>query len=83
MDERKHLITLIDLMVGLSENQKRMIEDMSIEQLEEEYVLALQEKNDEMRCAKWWNFFWLCFLCLWRFRSSSQNGYYQFKNNGK
>lgn len=52
MDKRKHLITLIDLMIGLSNSQKQVMKDMSIEQLEEKYVLALQEKNDEMRCAK-------------------------------
>lgn len=49
MDRKEYLINLINMMVGLTDGQKSLMKDMDIDQLEEKYVLALQEKNDEMR----------------------------------
>lgn len=49
MSEREHLISLIDLMCGLSQNEVHAMASMEIKELENKYILLLQEKNDEMR----------------------------------
>ncbi|HHO6498346.1 TPA: hypothetical protein ACU3MI_002604 [Staphylococcus aureus] len=46
--EKEALIDLIDLMVGLTDNERETLLNMDIRKIEFRYKLALTEKTDEM-----------------------------------
>ncbi|EJD5651480.1 TPA: hypothetical protein PEV65_002560 [Staphylococcus aureus] len=46
--EKETLIDLIDLMVGLTDNEREILLNMDMRKIEFRYKLALTEKTDEM-----------------------------------
>ncbi|WP_205347868.1 hypothetical protein [Staphylococcus aureus] len=46
--EKEALIDLINLMVGLTDNERETLLNMDIREIEFRYKLALTEKTDEM-----------------------------------
>ncbi|EHK9596394.1 TPA: hypothetical protein OWW88_002518 [Staphylococcus aureus] len=46
--EKETLIDLIDLMVGLTDNERETLLNMDMRKIEFRYKLALTEKTDEM-----------------------------------
>ncbi|HDF3152219.1 hypothetical protein [Staphylococcus chromogenes] len=45
---KQELITLIDVMEGLTESERKRLEKMEMRKLEMKYLLLLTEKTDEM-----------------------------------
>lgn len=46
--DRKFLLSLIELMINLDNNEKKELNNLSDEDLEKRYNLYLLEKSDEM-----------------------------------
>lgn len=46
---KETLIDLIDLMIGLTDNERETLLNMDISKVEFHYKMALTEKTDEMR----------------------------------
>ncbi|EJG0093186.1 MULTISPECIES: hypothetical protein [Staphylococcaceae] len=46
--EKETLIDLIDLMVGLTDNERETLLNMDMRKIEFRYKMALTEKTDEM-----------------------------------
>ena len=47
--DKYHLISLLEIMSQLSEEEIKRLKDLSYKKVEEKYNLKLLEKNDEMR----------------------------------
>lgn len=45
---KDNLIELIDIMIGLTDNERDMLKKMDKRKVEFRYILALTEKTDEM-----------------------------------
>lgn len=45
---RQELIAIIDVMLGLTQAERKRLEQMEMRKLEMKYLLALTEKTDEM-----------------------------------
>lgn len=45
--EKRDLICLIDMMIGLTDREKEAMESMDIYDLEEKYRLLMKEKSEE------------------------------------
>ncbi|WP_179292379.1 hypothetical protein [Staphylococcus pseudintermedius] len=45
---RQELISIIDVMLGLTQAERERLEEMEMRKLEMKYLLALTEKTDEM-----------------------------------
>ncbi|HHX0046029.1 hypothetical protein ACY2DA_13330 [Staphylococcus simulans] len=48
MNQKAYLISLIDIMVGLTQQEKRDLDNMDLRKIEFKYKMVLTEKTDEM-----------------------------------